>query len=566
MPAPTSESREAIADRSVRDVVALSMLPAIWLGAEPLRIVESLAASLFTVLEADFVYVALHGDAEHGEIAVAQTGRNQTDPPIAAALGPGLRAWARAHDPDEVMLVPNPCGSGTLHLLVRPLAIDAEYGLIAAGFLRAPSTDPRQQLLMNVAATQATTAIDNVRLLRSVRRYAAQQRAAVEEAEAAKAAAEEASRAKDEFLAMLGHELRNPLAPIQTALQLMRLRGDGSAERERSVIERQVKHLTRLVDDLLDVSRIARGKVELNRERVNISDVVAKGIELASPLIEQRRHTLDVHVPRHGLEVDGDSLRLAQVVSNLLANAAKYTEQGGTITVVAERTDGHVLVRVRDTGIGITPEMLPRVFDLFVQERQTLERSQGGLGLGLTIVRSLAQMHGGTVSVHSEGPGRGAEFAVRLPIAVSAAAPAPLAARGQSATPTADVASDVRILVVDDNEDAADMLVEALRSRGFRVRDGRDGPAAIRIAAEFKPHIALLDIGLPVMDGYELAQRLRQLPGADGIRLCAVTGYAQEADRERSRAAGFDRHFAKPLDFDVLDAALRELSRTVRSA
>ena len=558
--APTSGTREATVDRTVRDVVALSMLPAIWLGAEPLRIVDSLAASLFTVLEADFVYVALHGDAEHGEIAVAQTGRNETDPSIAAALGPGFRAWALGHDPDEVMLAPNPGGPGTLHLFVRPLAIDAEYGLIAAGFLRAPSSDPRQQLLMNVAATQATTAIDNVRLLRSVRRHAAQQRASLEEAEAAKGAAEAASRAKDEFLAMLGHELRNPLAPIQTALQLMRLRGDGSAERERSVIERQVQHLTRLVDDLLDVSRIARGKVELKRERVNISDVVAKGIELASPSIEQRRHTLHVQVPRHGLHVDGDPLRLAQVISNLLANAAKYTEQGGAITVVAQQEEHDVVVRVRDTGIGITPEMLPRVFDLFVQERQTLERSQGGLGLGLTIVHSLVHMHGGTVSAHSEGAGRGAEFVVRLPVAVMGAS-SPLSDLAGT-SPAAGVTPDIRILVVDDNEDAADMLVEALASKGYRVRDAHDGPAAIRIAAEFKPHIALLDIGLPVMDGYELAHRLRQLPASGGIRLCAVTGYAQETDRARSRAAGFDRHFAKPLDLDVLHAALRDLLRT----
>jgi signal transduction histidine kinase/ActR/RegA family two-component response regulator len=447
---------------------------------------------------------------------------------------------------------------------VRPLAIDAEYGLIAAGFLT-PPTDRRQQLLMNVAATQATTAIDNVRLLRSVRRYAAQQRAAVEEAEVAKAAAESANGAKDEFLAMLGHELRNPLAPIQTALQLMRLRGDGSAERERSVIERQVKHLTRLVDDLLDVSRIARGKVDLDCERVDIADVVAKGIELASPLIEQRRHTLEVHVARHGLAVNGDPLRLAQVVSNLLANAAKYTEPGGRLTVAAEHVDGEVVLRVRDSGVGITPEMLPKVFDLFVQERQTLDRSQGGLGLGLTIVRSIVQMHGGTVSVQSDGPGRGSEFAVRLPT-TDTPVPAAMAILGPPPASTgAEAGSEARILVVDDNEDAANMLVHALTARGFHVRAGCDGPEAIRIAAEFKPHIALLDIGLPVMDGYELGQRLRELPGLGAVSLCAITGYAQQEDRERSTAAGFDRHFAKPLDFEVLDAALRELASTMPS-
>jgi signal transduction histidine kinase/ActR/RegA family two-component response regulator len=554
----TSSTRDAPADRTLRDVVALSTMSAVWLGADPLRIVESLAAALFTVLDADFVYVALRGDADHGEIAVAQTGRYHTEPRIATALGPDLLAWARTHDPEDVMIVPSPLGSGMLHLIVRPLAIDAEYGLIAAGFLQPPSLDPRQQLLMNVAATQATTAIDNVRLLRSLRRYAAQQREAVEEAQAARSEAEAANRAKDEFLAMLGHELRNPLAPIQTALQLMRLRGDGSAERERTVIERQVKHLTRLVDDLLDVSRIVRGRVELKRERLNISDVVAKAIELASPLIEQRRHTLEVQVPRHGLQVDGDSLRLAQVLSNLLANAAKYTEQGGTITIVAERIANDVVVRVRDNGMGIAPEILPRIFDLFVQERQTLERSQGGLGLGLTIVRSLVHSHGGTVSAHSNGPGCGSEFIVSLPLCSPSDASADRAAQGaRRIAPAADGTRDIRVLVVDDNEDAADMLVEVLRAEGYRVRAANDGPAAIRVASEFKPHVAVLDIGLPVMDGYELAERLQQLPEMTPIRLFAVTGYAQEEDRKRSAAAGFDGHFAKPLDVDVLGRVLR---------
>jgi signal transduction histidine kinase/ActR/RegA family two-component response regulator len=555
----TSATRDALADRTLRDVVALATMSAVWLGAEPLRIVESLAAALFTVLDADFVYVALHGDADHGELAVAQTDRYHTEPRIAAALGPDLLAWARTHDPEDVMTVPNPLGSGTLHLIVRPLAINADYGLIAAGFLQPPALDPRQQLLMNVAATQATTAIDNVRLLRSLRRYAAQQREAVEEAQAARSEAEAANRAKDEFLAMLGHELRNPLAPIQTALQLMRLRGDGSAERERTVIERQVKHLTRLVDDLLDVSRIVRGKVELKRERVNISDVVAKAIELASPLIEQRRHTLDVQVPRHGLQVDGDSLRLSQVLSNLLANAAKYTEQGGNITIIAERVANDAVVRVRDNGMGIAPEMLPRIFDLFVQERQTLDRSQGGLGLGLTIVRSLVHSHGGTVRAHSNGPGCGSEFVVSLPVSSPADRSTDQISRGPGRTSSSVAGTgDIRILVVDDNEDAADMLVEVLTAEGYHVRAAHDGPAALRVAAEFRPDVALLDIGLPVMDGYELAERLQQLPEMTGIRLFAVTGYAQEADRKRSAAAGFDGHFAKPLDVDVLGRVLRD--------
>ena len=368
--------------------------------------------------------------------------------------------------------------------------------------------------------------------------------------------AESANRAKDEFLAMLGHELRNPLAPIQTALQLMRLRGQDTAEHERMVIERQVTHLTRLVDDLLDVSRITRGRVDLDRRPIEIAEVVARAIEVASPLLEQRKHTLDVHVPRRGLMVDGDAFRLAQVVANLLTNAAKYTESGGRITVHGDREDQDIVVRVRDTGIGISREMLPRVFDLFVQERQALDRSHGGLGLGLTIVRNLVTLHDGSVTVNSEGLGRGSEFIIRLPAATGIAdEPRP---QTLVRTPEAGAvnASGLRVLVVDDNEDAADMLVYALASKGHQARMANDGPAALRICEEFKPSVAVLDIGLPVMDGYELAGRLREISGMEHVRLIAVTGYGQEADQQRTRAAGFDQHLVKPIDLEALESAL----------
>ena len=370
-------------------------------------------------------------------------------------------------------------------------------------------------------------------------------------------AAEAANRAKDEFLAMLGHELRNPLSPILTALQLMKLRGSEGSERERTVIERQVSHLTRLVDDLLDVSRIARGKVELKAEVVELAEVVAKAIEMTSPLLEGRTHTLDVAIARRGLAVEGDPTRLAQVISNLLTNAAKYTPPGGHITVQAREEDGEVVLRVRDTGIGIAPEVLPRVFDLFVQERQAIDRSQGGLGLGLTIVRNLVERHGGTVSASSDGPGRGSEFVVRLPMAESGApghdgqVPAE-----EAVVPAASTADSLKILVVDDNEDGAEMLAEVLRLRGFQTRTAHDAPTALRAAAEFGPAIAFLDIGLPVMDGYELAARLRDLPGLAGVRLVALTGYGQESDREKSHTAGFHHHLVKPVDFTAIDTIL----------
>jgi PAS domain S-box-containing protein len=372
----------------------------------------------------------------------------------------------------------------------------------------------------------------------------------------ARAEAEVANRSKDEFLAMLGHELRNPLAPIVTALQLMELRGDETLYKERTIIERQVRHLVRLVDDLLDVSRITSGKIELKRERIEISEIVAKAIEMASPLIEQRRHNLTVNIPRSGLAVEVDAVRMAQVMANLLNNAAKYTEPHGTITLQAAKdgTEGQaVVLRVRDTGIGLSPEMLPRVFELFVQERQAIDRAQGGLGLGLAIVRTLVELHGGTVEARSEGYGKGSEFIVRLTAAPAGDEPAPASRResGGVADPGA-----LRVLVVDDNVDSAELLAESVRMMGHVPRVAHDGPAGLRIGAEFRPDVALLDIGLPVMDGYELARHLRALPGLESIRLIAITGYSQEADRRQSEAAGFERHLVKPIQLEQLREVL----------
>ena len=369
--------------------------------------------------------------------------------------------------------------------------------------------------------------------------------------------AEAANRAKDEFLAMLGHELRNPLSPILTALHLMKLRGSTDTERERTVIERQVNHLTRLVDDLLDVSRIARGKVELKEEIVEIAEVIAKAIEMASPLLEQRTHRLVTRVARRGLAVKGDPTRLSQVLSNLLTNAAKYTPAGGRIVVAATKDAAEVVIRVRDSGMGIASDVLPRIFDLFVQERQAIDRSQGGLGLGLAIVRNLVERHGGSISASSDGPGRGSEFVVRLPCAPSLHSADPSDTEAAAVPrPWAAVAGAQRVLVVDDNQDAADMLYELLGSKGYDARVAYDGPSALRLAEGFAPDIAFVDIGLPVMDGYELACRLREMPGLTSIRLIAVTGYGQESDRHKSRQAGFDHHLVKPVDLTEVEAVL----------
>ncbi|MFZ5896097.1 MAG: ATP-binding protein [Myxococcota bacterium] len=385
------------------------------------------------------------------------------------------------------------------------------------------------------------------------------ERARVErERESLLEAAQSANRAKDEFLAMLGHELRNPLAPILTALHVMKLKQDGSSVRERTVIERQVKHLTRLVDDLLDVSRIARAKVVLKYEFVEIADIARRAIEVVSPLLEQRAHSLLLDFPRSGLVVEADVARLTQVVSNLLSNACKYTPAGGHITIAAAAEGEEVVLRVRDTGIGMAPEVLPRVFDLFTQGPQAIDRAQGGLGLGLTIVRNLVERHGGSVSAQSDGPNQGSEFIVRLPRVHPSRIPAATAEEPRSSE-TEPTGGGTRILVVDDNEDAAEMLACALRLQGCEVQVAHDGPAALKLGSQTSFDAALLDIGLPVMDGYELAARLKELSGFRDAQLVAVTGYGQESDRKRALNAGFDEHLVKPVGFEVLHALVAKL-------
>ncbi|RKG76748.1 response regulator, partial [Corallococcus exercitus] len=382
----------------------------------------------------------------------------------------------------------------------------------------------------------------------------------VTELATARREAESANRAKDEFLAMLGHELRNPLAPILTALQLMRLRGDTAAERERTLIERQVTHLVRMVDDLLDVSRVTRGKVTLKRERITLTDVLAKAIEQISPLIEQRHHTLEVDLPDQDTDLHGDPTRLAQVFANLLTNAAKYTEPGGFLAVTGTREGQELVVSVRDTGVGIPPEILPRVFDLFVQEHQALDRSQGGLGLGLAIARSLVTLHDGTITAQSPGRGRGSTFTVRLPALEAEVAPALPTPQPGALVPQEPTSVSARVLIVDDNRDAADVLSESLEFLGCTTRVAYDGPTGLEAAKAFRPEIALLDIGLPVMDGYELARLLRQQEEPRPMKLVAVTGYGQESDRQRSKAAGFDAHLVKPLHFETLETLLKDLT------
>ena len=360
-------------------------------------------------------------------------------------------------------------------------------------------------------------------------------------------------RRKDEFLAMLAHELRNPLAPIRNAAHTLGLLGtpDDRVQWVSGVIERQVELMTRLVDDLLDVSRITSGKVTLRREPVAIAAVIAQAVEIARPPAESRKETLEAEVAAGVGWVDGDQARLVQAVGNLLDNAIKYTEAGGHIRLTARAEADEIVIAVRDTGVGIASDLLPYVFDLFTQADRSLERRQGGLGIGLTLVRRLVEMHGGRVEAASEGPGRGSEFTIRLPrLALEAPAPAPAPAPDRPAGPAR------RVLVVDDQPDSTDSLALILRLRGHEVRTASDGPSALEEFARYRPEVVFLDLGLPGMSGYDVARRLRAMPEARDVRLVALTGYGTEADRERTRAAGFDVHLAKPVDPQAVETLL----------
>lgn len=390
----------------------------------------------------------------------------------------------------------------------------------------------------------------------------------------------EADRRKDEFLAMLAHELRNPLAPILTALEVLREPASSPAARERAraVVERQVRHMARLLDDLLDVSRLTRGQIQLRRDRVELKKAVANAVETVRPLIEERGHTLTLDLPSEPIQLWVDPTRLEQILTNLLNNAAKYTDPGGRIVLTVKQHGGELRFSVRDTGVGIAPEMLPRIFDLFVQGDRSLDRSQGGMGVGLTLVRRLVELHGGQIEAHSDGHGRGSEFVVRLPLVAG-----PESAVEQTATLSSPSATDGtgptapriphtarrrKILVVDDSRDTVETLAELLRLEGYAVQTAFDGKAALTAAAKDPPDAVLIDIGLPGMDGCEVARALRRQAGqsSDGFEtrpflLIAITGYDREEDRRRIREAGFDHHLVKPIEMAMLRGLLETAPR-----
>lgn len=476
-------------------------------------------------------------EATHGVANVLRTGKAElvseiTDEMLVqSARAPDLLHLLRTLGLRSYMSVP---------LLVRGRPIGV-FTFIAAESGR--RYGPADLALAEDLLRRAAVAIENARLYSEVR---------------------DSDRRKDIFLATLAHELRNPLAPIRNAVQVLRLPGASEAQRQRAIdiVERQGRQLTRLVEDLLDVSRVGRGKLPLRLEDVDLAAIAARAVETARPLMDERQHHLSVMLPPEPLLLRADPVRLEQIITNLLRNAAKYTEPGGQITLSAACEGAWAVLRVRDNGVGIAPAFLPHLFDIFAQAAEHAEQSGGGLGIGLALVRSLTELHGGTVEAHSDGPGTGSEFVVRLPLATPGSA-APATADVAAAEPTAPLR---RVLVVDDNIDAAESLALMLRLRGHTVWVAFDGAAALELTRDHNPDVFLLDLGLPGVDGFELARQLRARPESARALFVALTGWGQDADRDRSREAGFDVHLTKPVDPDALLALLARPPAVVTSA
>lgn len=534
MPPTMSRERESsAADQALRDLMGLLALPALWVGRDAATVlqltteaVNRIVGTAVCLVHAPLVPDAMPTTMLHlGGVRIGHE-----------AWGDFIQACRQMPDSAETS-VPLESPMGTLRVVRLYLGPAGRAGSLWFGSSRPDFPSQHQSAFMRAAATLAATGLHAARLDHE---------------------RERAASAKDEFLAMLGHELRNPLAPISTALHLIRLQ-TGGLSREHEIIERQVGHLSKLVDDLLDITRITRGKIELSREPVDVQVLLTEAIESVSPLLEERNHLLQVHCDvGPELRLVGDRARLRQVVVNLLSNAAKYTPTNGEIRVCAQAEGEALVIEVEDNGAGIDAEMLPRVFELFEQGSTTLERSKGGLGIGLAIVKQLVEMHHGQVAVHSAGAGLGARFRITLPAELEAAAPVP-----DPHVPALDTLPPAqgRVLVVDDNRDAAETLGLALRYSGYEVVTTTLPQEALDRVRATSFDAAVLDIGMPVIDGYELAALIRRELGADAPRLIALTGYGQASDRAKALSSGFDEHMVKPIDLDQLARTLERLIR-----
>jgi len=648
--------------RYLRDLAAITALPAVWSGGDRRRIADGMAEVAVSILHLDFAYVRVEGSSASETIEAVHFGQPPAAQPPAAEIGRALAPYSGGHiNETSILTISHPLGSGQAHAAVTPIGYGSEFGVLLTASAKSPYPAEEDRLLLNVIANQAAIVLqrsradeartllaavvessedaivsktlegrilswnrgaerlfgytpaeavgqpifmiipperhdeertildrlvrgeriehyETVRMTKDGRRLdislsispirdpagriiaASKVARDITDHKRAEAAFREANRRKDEFLATLAHELRNPLAPLRNAVHILGTKAPPIPELQwvREVIDRQVQQMTRLVDDLLDVSRIDRGKIDMRKERTDLIAVINYALEASKPLIEKWGHELTVRLTPGPISLEGDPARLAQVLSNLLNNAAKYTEQGGKISVSVECEGRTAVIRIKDTGVGIPADMLPRIFDMFMQVDRSLERSRGGLGIGLSLVQKLVELHGGTVTAFSPGQGQGSEFVVRLPL-VDECPPDDKAESVSARQTTPAGAPRRRILVVDDNKDAADSLGMLLRIMGNDVQIAYDGLQAVTQAGEFRPHLVLMDIGLPKLNGYEAARRIREQPNGGDVMLVALTGWGQDEDRRRSQEAGFDRHMTKPVESDVLEDLLASL-------
>jgi signal transduction histidine kinase/ActR/RegA family two-component response regulator len=531
-------------DPALRDIVALSMLPGIWAGAPPERIAESLAAALFTTIDARLVYVSFTDEDKRPFAAVAQVDRYRTNPTLAAHIGPPIFEWAQQHDPDEIFFLREPDTENTLRIAIRPIGRNAELGVIAAAFLDETSPSPADNLVLNVAVSQTVIAVQNTRLLRSV--------------QAARKQAEAANRMKDEFLATVSHELRTPLTAILGWANMLRTGELDSSQTKLAVetIERNARLQDQLVNDLLDLARITTGKLRLNVSPIDPISPLEAAVEALRPAAEAKGIRIQKIIDTSVGAISGDPERLQQVVWNLLSNAIKFTPKNGRIQVRLERINSHLEIIVSDTGIGIKQEFLPFVFDRLRQGDSAPTRSHGGLGLGLAIVRHLVELHGGEVHADSHGEGQGATFTIKLPVIpvyqrqeIEERVHPRIAATLPQIEAT-DRVDGLRILVVDDEPDTRELLKTMLASCGAEVTMAPSANLALEIMQRSQFDVIVSDIGMPEVDGYELMQRIRCLPVERGGKTPAIalTAYARPEDRLRALRAGYKMHISKPIE------------------
>lgn len=527
----TDRYGEQRAENALRDLMGLLALPALWAGRDGAGIVELMTQAIERIVALDVCYVEVPLLPERTPLVQLRLRGALVDMTRAGAWQDCVAGWHQLPIGSRVNSCETP--SGFVRMIRLSMGFSSGHGSVWFGAADPHFPTLHQIAFLRAATSQAATGIQAAR--------AAHER-------------EEANRSKDEFLAMLGHELRNPLAPITTALALIRREQGTAVDKYHEIIERQVAHLSRLVEDLLDVSRITRGKIELDRENLRIGSIITRAVEAAGPLVEQRNQRLSVVIADDGARVFGDLTRLTQAFSNLLNNAAKYTDAGGEIWIDARTTADRVVVSIRDDGAGISPELMPKLFKIFEQGRMTIDRSEGGLGIGLALVKNLVELHGGTVTASSDGVGRGATFTVTLPHATRDDIPKPLSPPICAPSINSEQAG-LRVLLVDDNVDGLLSMEAFLLAMGFDVATANGPLQALDVAARFAPAVAVLDIGLPGMSGYELAVALRAQPQHAGLRLFALTGYGQADDVKRSSSAGFEGHFVKPVALpDLVDA------------